>query len=65
MQPNVVAYHYLVGYYLNAPTIGGGSIDKAEETARTSAEFDPERSERLIGQIAARREGRTAGGNGR
>jgi hypothetical protein len=54
-----------VGYYLNALPIAGGSIDKAEDTARTLAEFDPEGSERLMRQIAARGEGQTAGGSGR
>lgn len=48
------AYHGLVGYYLNAPPIAGGSVEKAEETARLLAEFDPEGGNVLLDQIAAR-----------
>ena len=50
------AYHWLVGYYLNAPPIAGGSLDKAEETARKLAELDPTGASPLLKQIAARRE---------
>lgn len=50
------AYHWLVGYYLNAPPIAGGSVEKAEETARRLAEFDPTGAEDLLRQIAARRD---------
>ena len=49
------AYHYLVGYYLNAPPIAGGSVQKAEEYARTLASFDPEGGEELLKTVAARR----------
>ncbi len=51
------AYHWLVGYYLNAPPIAGGSLAKAEETARRLAEFDPEGAAPLLEQIAARTAG--------
>lgn len=54
------AYHYLVGYYLNAPPIAGGSVEKAEETAKALSEFDPEGGKQLLSQIAnhqARRSG--------
>ncbi len=50
------AYHWLVGYYLNAPPIAGGSAEKAEETARRLAEFDPEGAAPLLDAIAARRQ---------
>ena len=49
------AYHWLVGYYLNAPPIAGGSVDKAEETARQLAELDPDGAAELLRQIEARR----------
>ena len=48
------AYHGLVGYYLNAPPIAGGSVEKAEETARRLAEIDPEAGNALLARIAAR-----------
>ena len=51
------AYHWLVGYYLNAPAIAGGSVDKAEETARRLAEFDPQGGEALLAEVASRRGG--------
>ncbi len=50
------AYHWLVGYYLNAPPIAGGSTEKAEETARRLAEFDPDGAAPLLARIAARRD---------
>jgi hypothetical protein len=49
------AYHWLVGYYLSAPPIAGGSVDKAEEIARRLAEFDPQGGEALLAQVASRR----------
>lgn len=55
------AYHGLVGYYLNAPPIAGGSIEKAEETARLLAELDPQAGNELLEQIAARATGASAG----
>lgn len=48
------AYHGLVGYYLSAPPIAGGSVAKAEETARRLAEFDPAGGAELLARIAAR-----------
>jgi hypothetical protein len=51
------AYHWLVGYYLSAPPIAGGSIAKAEETARRLAQFDPQGGEELLAQVASSREG--------
>ena len=55
------AYHGLVGYYLNAPPIAGGSVEKAEETARKLAELDPEAGNALLTQIAARAEAPAGG----
>ena len=49
------AYHWLVGYYLNAPSIAGGSIIMAEETARQLAEFDAEGAAALLEEIASRK----------
>ncbi|MDH3746547.1 MAG: hypothetical protein OES47_15720 [Acidobacteriota bacterium] len=49
------AYHWLVGYYLNAPPIAGGSIERAEATARRLAEFDPKGGQTLLEQVSARR----------
>jgi hypothetical protein len=48
------AYHWLVGYYLNAPPIAGGSVAKASEVAHQLAEFDPNGAQQLFDQIAAR-----------
>jgi hypothetical protein len=47
------AYHWLVGYYLNAPPIAGGSVELAEETARQLAEFDAEGAAPLLEEIAS------------
>lgn len=55
------AYHGLVGYYLNAPPIAGGSLEKAAETARRLAELDSEAGRALLEQIAARQAGSPAG----
>jgi hypothetical protein len=49
------AYHWLVGYYLNAPPIAGGSVTLAEETARQLAAFDAEGAAPLLEQIASRK----------
>ena len=49
------AYHWLVGYFLNAPPIAGGSLAMAEETARKLAEFDAEGAAPLLAEIAARK----------
>ena len=49
------AYHWLVGYFLNAPPIAGGSVALAEETARRLAEFAPESAAPLLEEIAARK----------
>ena len=48
-------YHGLVGYYLEAPPIAGGSLERAEEKARELARIDPEGAEQLLARIAARR----------
>ncbi len=62
LDPNLpAAYHGLVGYYLNAPPIAGGSIEKAEETARRLAELDPEAGKALLEQIAAHGAASTSG----
>ena len=47
------AYHWLVGYYTNAPAIAGGSIDKAVKTARQLESFNPTRGKALLAQIEA------------
>ena len=49
------AYQYLVGYYLNAPPIAGGSVDKAEEAAKKVAAFDPQAGEALMRAVAEHR----------
>jgi len=48
-------YHGLVGYYLQAPAIAGGSIEKAEQTARALARIDAEASAALLEQVEAKR----------
>jgi hypothetical protein len=48
------AYHWLVGYYLNAPPIAGGSVAKASEVAYSLAEFDPAGSKELLELISER-----------
>ena len=56
LDPQLVeAYHYLVGYYLSAPPIAGGSIERAEETAQALAELDPDGATSLLAMIAERR----------
>jgi hypothetical protein len=58
LDPRLVeAYHWLAGYYLEAPPIAGGSLDKAEEVARRLAELDPESARALRSRIEARRSG--------
>ena len=49
------AYHWLVGYFMNAPEITGGSLVMAEETARKLAEFDAEGAAPLLAEIASRK----------
>jgi hypothetical protein len=49
------AYQWLVGYYMNAPAIAGGSIDKAIETARRLEDRSPASSKALLAQIEAGR----------
>jgi len=57
LDPQLVeAYHWLAGYYLNAPPIAGGSLDKAEATARKLAAFDKNGAATLLAQVEARRE---------
>ncbi len=58
------AYHWLVGYYLNAPPIAGGSVAKASEIAQRLAEFDPTGAQELFAQIAARESGPDADPSG-
>lgn len=58
LDPGLVeAYEWLAGYYLSAPPIAGGSIDKAEEVARRLAEVDPEAGRALLARVAAQRDG--------
>ncbi len=49
----VEAYHWLVGYYLSAPPIAGGSVDRARETAEALAAFDAVSAAVLFEQIEA------------
>jgi hypothetical protein len=49
------AYHWLVGYFMSAPEIAGGSLVMAEETARKLAEFDAEGAKPLLEEIASRK----------
>lgn len=44
-------YEYLGGYYLNAPPIAGGSVEKAEQMAIKLSEIDAARGERLLAQV--------------
>lgn len=58
--PPVEALHMLTGYYVNAPAIAGGSLDKAEATARRLASFDRKGSETWLAAIAGKRAGAAA-----
>jgi hypothetical protein len=51
------AWQGLAGYYLNAPPIAGGSLEKAEEVARRLQELDPGAGEALMAQVEQRRSG--------
>ena len=53
------AYHWLAGYYLNAPPIAGGSMDKAEQLARRLAEFDPDGGAELLAAVEKARDGQS------
>ncbi len=48
-------YQELVGYYLNAPPIAGGSLDKAEALAHRLQGIDKVAGTRLLGVVQARR----------
>lgn len=50
------AYHRLAGYYLEAPPIAGGSLERAEEVARRLQAMAPAAAEELLAEIARRRE---------
>lgn len=59
LEPDLTeAYHWLVGYYLNAPPIAGGSLERAEEAAGELSRLDPEGAAGLLQQIAVKRDGR-------
>jgi hypothetical protein len=61
LDPTLIeAYRYLVGFYLNAPPIAGGSVEKAEETARKLAEHDAEASKALLALVEQNREAAAA-----
>jgi hypothetical protein len=61
LDPGLVeAYHWLVGYYLSAPPIAGGSVAEARAVARRLAEIVPEEGRALLDQIAARENGTSA-----
>ena len=49
-------YQGLIGYYLNAPPIAGGSVDKAEAMAQRLVDVDQAAGEAALAQVAARRE---------
>lgn len=56
LDPQLVeAYHWLAGYYMNAPPIAGGSLDEAEATARKLATIDENGAAALLAQVEARR----------
>lgn len=55
------AYHWLAGYYLNAPPIAGGSVDRAKEIARRLAKIDSDEGARLLAQIE--QHGESSGSN--
>lgn len=49
------AYQWLAGYYLNAPSIAGGSLEKAEEAARKLTELDPPAGQALMALVEQKR----------
>lgn len=51
---NMDAQFGLLGYYLAAPAVAGGGIDKAKEQARVIARADAAQGERAAAQIAFR-----------
>lgn len=51
---NMDAQFGLMGYYLAAPAIAGGGIDKARDQARAIARVDAAQGERALAQIAFR-----------
>ncbi len=53
--PAPEAFEWLAGYYLNAPPIAGGSLDKAEAVAAKLAAFDAAAAARVRARIAAAR----------
>ncbi len=53
--PAPEAFEWLAGYYLNAPPIAGGSLDKAEAVAAKLAAFDAAGAARVRAKIAAAR----------
>ena len=58
------AYHGLIGYYLNAPPIAGGSVEEAKKLADKLAAINPEQgavAHRTIESHQAAATGRDAG----
>jgi len=54
LDPKLVeAYHWLVGYYLEAPPIAGGSLEAARATAMKLNAFAPEAAAGLLQRIDA------------
>jgi tetratricopeptide (TPR) repeat protein len=49
------AYQWLAGYYLNAPPIAGGSLEKAEQAARKLNEIDPQAGQALLALVEQKR----------
>ena len=57
LDPRLVeTYHWLAGYYMNAPPIAGGSLDEAEAIAQRLAAVDKDSGRALLAQVEARRE---------
>ncbi len=53
---NIEARIYLASYYLNAPSIGGGSVKKAREQAEIIVEYAPLQGKSLLARIHEREE---------
>jgi tetratricopeptide (TPR) repeat protein len=52
---NIDALDDLFEYYVNAPAIVGGGLDKAEQVAKKIAQVDPDKGQRLMTVIARER----------
>jgi tetratricopeptide (TPR) repeat protein len=52
---NIDALDDLFEYYVNAPAIVGGGLDKAEQVAKKVAMIDPDKGKRLMAVVAKER----------